>query len=720
MNRFLFSLLIIGISVFSVHAQTGNSKITGKVIDANHNPVLGANVTLINTKFGNVTNEEGDFQLLNVPTGPYSLKVSYVGFQNYTQEISVNYNEELELGNIVLSHNEESLQTVLIEGNKVNKFSREKSFYVSKLPLKDIENPQVYNTITSELMESQVITNFDDALKNAPGIYKLWESTGRGNDGAGYYSIRGFAVQPSLTNGLPALTNGSPDPANIERIEIMKGPSGTLYGSSLISYGGLINIVTKQPYNSFGGNVSYTTGSYGLNRITADINAPLKEGVALRVNTAYHTQNSFQDAGFRKSFYIAPSLSYKVNDKLSFLINTEFYNGESTNPTMLFFDRGHELAVHNMDEFAYDNKKSYTSDDITIENPTYSLQGQMNYKISNEWTSQTAISRSVSKSNGLYSYLYETTSNFSTTDEENGYPVNGVLLDEGVVFSRLMNHQNSTSLATDIQQNFIGDFKIGNMRNRVVAGLDYLQREVRNSSSDYVSNGLIYIGNASQANINNAVYGNSNESAYISNYDTGILSENGIDDLLSSSPVTPTKVKQETYSAYVSDVLNILPELSVMASLRIDQFESDENSQTALSPKFGLVYQPILNKVSLFANYMNGFSNVDPVVGMDNEGISRTLEFDPEHAEQLEVGTKLNLINRKLSATLSYYDIQVKNIVVQTGVGVYNQGGEQYSKGFEAYLTANPIDGLNINAGYSYALVVLKYFPSFKLLFFYR
>ena len=151
-------------------------KITGKVIDANHNPVLGANVTLINTKFGNVTNEEGDFQLLNVPTGPYSLKVSYVGFQNYTQEISVNYNEELELGNIVLSHNEESLQTVLIEGNKVNKFSREKSFYVSKLPLKDIENPQVYNTITSELMESQVITNFDDANQFVTRTYREgWE-----------------------------------------------------------------------------------------------------------------------------------------------------------------------------------------------------------------------------------------------------------------------------------------------------------------------------------------------------------------------------------------------------------------------------------------------------------------------------------------------------------------------------------------------------------------
>lgn len=83
-------------------------------------------------------------------------------------------------------------------------------------------------------------------------------------------------------------------------------------------------------------------GSFGLNRIAADVNTALDDegDVALRLNTAYQTQNSFQDAGFSKSLFIAPSLKYKVNDKLSFLINTEFFDGESTNPTMLFVDRG--------------------------------------------------------------------------------------------------------------------------------------------------------------------------------------------------------------------------------------------------------------------------------------------------------------------------------------------------------------------------------------------
>src|SRR3546814_18111190 len=46
-----------------------------------------------------------------------------------------------------------------------------------------------------------------------------------------YYSMRGFSVQPTMVNGLPGLTNGSLDPAGIERIDVIKGPSGTLFGS---------------------------------------------------------------------------------------------------------------------------------------------------------------------------------------------------------------------------------------------------------------------------------------------------------------------------------------------------------------------------------------------------------------------------------------------------------------------------------------------------------
>jgi iron complex outermembrane receptor protein len=78
---------------------------------------------------------------------------------------------------------------------------------------------------------------------------------------------------------MPSLNNGTLDPAGIETIEAIKGPSGTLYGGSVISYGGLINVITKKPYNYFGGEVNYINGSYGLNRISADVNTPLSKSL---------------------------------------------------------------------------------------------------------------------------------------------------------------------------------------------------------------------------------------------------------------------------------------------------------------------------------------------------------------------------------------------------------------------------------------------------------
>jgi len=693
----IVTILFLTITSF-VFAQQGQIK--GQVISNSGEVIPGANIILTGTNIGINTDESGYFEIENVPAKRYKIKVSYIGFRTTSKDIRVYNNQTTNIGTIEIIEKSEELGEVVLEGYKKNKFYRSESTVVSKLPLKDIENPQVYNTVSSKLLNEQVITNFEDALKNAPGIYKLWESTGRGGDGGGYYSLRGFAVQPTMMNGLPSLTNGTMDPANIENVEIIKGPSGTLYGSSLISYGGLINVNTKRPhFDGFGGSISYTGGSYGLNRVTADINTLLneEETVALRINTAYHTQNSFQDAGLKKSIYVAPSLAYKANDRLTFNINTEFYSGENTNQTMLFLDRGAELRVHNIDELGYDNNRSYTSNDLTIKNPTFSVQGEMRYKLSDNWTSQTAISSSSAKSDGYYSYLYEIT---NTVDQVS--PIN-----DGIILSRYTSKQNSEKTGVDIQQNFIGEFNLGNLKNKMVAGLDYYNQRIINNSTGYANQGFVYIGTnndefAAVAPALHQQFGTPMNDGFVD--DTGILTQAGADAsiaTLGNPSAQYSETKQEIYSAYVSDVIYFLPQLSAMASLRLDHFSNDAHEQTALSPKFGLIYQPILDKVSIFANYMNGFSNVAPRIVQDGE-TTTTLSFDPEKANQFEVGTKLSLFENKLAATLSYYDIKVSNIVLSTSPTTYSQGGEQYSKGFETSITANPIEGLNIIAGYSY------------------
>lgn len=699
------NLIILFLFAIQISFAQSTGAIKGSVVNSEANALSNVNIEVKGLQIGDETNNRGEFSLKNIPEGNYTIQVSYVGYETQNLKVNVQPGTTTKIPSIILIGKQEQLGTVVLRGNgNGNKFTRNTSVSVAKMPLKKIENPQVYNNITAELLQEQVITNFDDAIKNASGLTKLWESTGRGNDGAGYFSLRGFPVQPTLVNGLPALTNGSPDPANMENIEVIKGPSGTLYGSSLVSYGGLINITTKKPYDYFGGNISYTLGSFGLNRVTADVNTPLDEtgDVALRINTAYHTENSFQDAGFNKSLFVAPSLSYKVNDKLSFFVNTEFYDSESTNPLMLFVDRGAPLTATNLEELGYNNENSYTSNDLTVENPTFSLQAQMNYELSDQWTSQTAVSTGSAKALGNYSYLYETTRFKQDREEVPGEVTN---LDEGLIFTRYISNQNSTTLSTDIQQNFIGDFEIAGMRNRTVVGLDYFNRRVIDNNTGYIKNGDVYIGNASLQNVNESVFGIYEPSNYITDNDSGILSKEATAGLLENVNRNNNIAEEDIYSAYISNVLNFTPQLALMTSLRLDQFETETNSQTALSPKFGVVYQPILDKVALFANYMDGFSNVGPRQ-VDNleTGESRTLVFDPERAKQFEVGTKFNLLNNHLSATLSYYDIQVSNIVMQDAENPFNlvQDGEQYSRGFEASLTASPFEGLNLIAGFSH------------------
>ncbi|WP_304143950.1 TonB-dependent siderophore receptor, partial [Mesoflavibacter zeaxanthinifaciens] len=546
---------------------------------------------------------------------------------------------------------------------------------------------QVYSTVTNEILKSQIVTNFDDALKNATGVEQLWTSTGRGGDGAGYFSLRGFSVQPQLVNGLPGLTNGTINPANIERIEVLKGPSATLFGNAVSSYGGLINVVTKKPYVGTGGELSFTSGTYGLNQIVGDFNTALskEDNLFFRLNTAYTTEQSFQDAGFRKSFFIAPSLSYKVNNRLSFSFYGEITQAEQTNPTFLFLNRSAPTVASNLDELNYNNKLSFTSNDLTLQNPTQNYRIEMDYKLSDTWQSQTLLSKSSTSTKGYYSYLFDF----------------GIL--EGNTYSRFINKQNANTQTTDIQQNFIGDFKIASLRNRMVVGIDYFNETQTNNSTGYAFYGNVTPNGGS--NGDNPFTPDVEEDLYP-------LSTSGVDAALASQGVSNVKSKYHIYSLYASDVINFTDNLSAMIGLRLDHFDNegdlanldDDYDQTTLSPKFGIVYQPIKDKLSVFGNYQNGFTNVAPqLVGNPDEGPQTLQTFDPEQANQLEFGIKTNLFNNRLNATISYYDIKVKDRVITDPSSPFNkiQGGEVVSKGFEIEINANPIKGLNIRAGFS-------------------
>ncbi len=663
-------------------AQVRNGSLSGKVLTSDGQPAAAVSLQLLKTAWGTISDEKGNFQIPAVRPGTYTLRASAVGAGAQDKQVTIRAGQA-ERVEIYLQVNASELQEVIVSNRNLDRENR----VVAKMPLRNLENPQVYNAVSANLMKQQNLTNFDDAMRNVPGISRSWESTGRAGDGATYFALRGFDAQPALTNGLPGLVSGNLDPANIEEIQVIKGPSSTLFGGSFYSYGGLINTITKKPYYHTGGEFSYQFGSFGLNRVTADINTPLSktERIALRVNTAYHSENSFQDAGFKKSFFLAPSLSYEVNDKLSFQLMTEFLEEErAVAPVFFNSDRMSPLDFKNIEELNLDPTLSFTSNDLTIRNPRFNLQGQMVYKFSPKWSSQTVFSRSNLRSKGQYTYIWDDVAGDNW-------------------FSQYFHDENYTTTTTDIQQNFNGDFNIGGLRNRLVFGLDYYhQNNIDNGSGWGWGRNVTPQGDV---NYIEPFSGVEMEPTY--------LTRSSVDKLLSGLEPASSNISNGSFSAYASDVINVLPNLLVMASLRADYFNSkgekstdeDDFNQWALSPKFGIVYQVLPEQLSLFANYMNAFINVAPMQVADSDGSNpRVKSFKPEHADQWEAGIKANLFKEKMLVTASYYDIKVSDRVVGVAGNPFDyvQGGKVGSKGFEVDINALPAKGLNLVAGYSH------------------
>jgi len=672
----LFAIVLLLSISFQTMAEAAKGTLKGKVVTSKNEPAENISVGLKGTNYGAVTNDDGAFEI-KAPAGSYTLVVSHVGFKNQEVRVKILEGQVTNVPQITVVVSSNTLHEVKVSGNKTNKFVKKRSNDVAKVPLDNLENPQVYSTISNALITEQNITTVDAAVGNAPGIQTMWQATGRSGDGSSYFNSRGFIMQSELRNGLAGSISNIVDAANLESIEVIKGPSATLFGSTLTSYGGLINRITKKPYEDFGGQVSYMVGSYGLNRVAADINAPLDPGKKLlfRLNTAFNYQGSFMDHGFSRSLALDPSLTYKVNDRLSIFFDAEIYTSSNTIPTIFFFPFGQtitQLGVDRADKLPINYFRSYSAGDLSEQSHNDNFFGQVSYKISDQWKSQTNISSAYSYSNGFGPYYY--------------------LLPNDSISRNDQSTKKSSQTEFEIQENINGDFKIGKLRNRFVGGLDYFRR----NSNQYFFGSTWDVAPDNSSTFNYDSFNKANMQAlYASGAPLGFT--------------FPYIFKTNTYSAYASDVLNITDRLLALAAVRFDHFDNEGNfnpasqtttgayTQNAWSPKFGLVYQAVKDKVSLFANYQNGFTN-EP--GTDYAGKA----FKPEEANQIEGGVKLNLFDGKLSSSLSYYRINVQNVVrpYAPNPNFSIQDGTQLSKGFEAEIISNPFTGFNVVAGFSY------------------
>jgi iron complex outermembrane receptor protein len=674
MFKLLYSLFLVIIlaGVMPAYAQS-NGDIIGTITMVNGQPFASASVSIVQLAKTTLTDQHGNYALRNLAPGTYQLKIQVLGAAEQDLQVTVIAGQAVVANYQFTKENISALQEVTVTGN-TNKFSKKESVYIAKLPLKNLENPQVYNSVSKELIQEQMVVDLGSVAKDIPGAGIPTVA----NQGRVTFHSRGFEVEPNGRNGVAGTAFSVIDPANLERIEALKGPSATLFGNSVSSsYGGFINRVTKKPYNGFGGEVAYYGGSWNLNRLTLDVNTPVNaDRTALfRLNGATTYQKSFQDQGFSNSISLAPSFSYQITDRLSLLLDVEFGQAKATSVVRFNPFSGSKKTQTILDtKFPYN--KTFLSNNLPYQTQMVNIFAQLNYKISGSWTSQTIISRARSNINGYITALTGVT--------------DSTIRPQVIV--------GATSFtATDIQQNFIGDFKIGHFRNRIVAGLDYY-----GNYNDF-----------DRVTVNTATVNFIHPSAKY------VVNKFKVDSLTTSGTLRKETNRDNTYSAYASDVFNITDRLNAMVSLRIDRYQYLGNynittgvtaggigtsgaqagpfGQTSLSPKMGLVYEAVKDQLSFFGNYLNGFFNHS---GTAKDGSA----FKPEHGNQIEFGIKGDVLDHKLVGTVSVYDIKVADVLRTdpTDATYSIQDGTQRSKGVEVDLTANPFPGLNLVAGYAY------------------
>lgn len=514
-------------------------------------------------------------------------------------------------------------------------------------PLKDL--PASVQVVPKELLQDRGVTRVSQMVDNVSGVHA--ESSYGGN-GATFFNIRGFTTSNSLRDGFRNYGYFTyRDVQAIERVEVLKGPAGALYGG-VGSVGGYINTVSKRPHDIQSGEFSITSGSYGLLRPTLDWNQPLGEDVSFRINSAYEHNDGYRDRSGYDAFAIAPSIKWDISDDTTLLVLLEYNRLERD-----AFDFG----VPNLPGYTSFPRKGYYGlpHDYGV-NETYSASVIFEHEFNDNWKLRLG---------GHYT--------FGTQDSTQTFPDN--YLYAGGDILPFTSYLDVSEEATDfsVQAELLGSFETGPIKHSLLVGTEYSYLNDGGSPNDR------YTFNMSLSH-------------------PGRITEYGY----SSTSGGVRRAQAQTFGLYLSDLIELTPQWKILLGAREDWFFNEtqtwqkktvqEADEARFSSRAGLVWQPV-EATSLYFSY--GKSYIPNI----NHSSSNTI-YDAEKGEQFEVGIKQELIKDRLSANLAVYDLTREGVLVSDPTNPENliQTGERRSRGIELDLAGEIAPGWKIITSYAY------------------
>ncbi|MEM9539002.1 MAG: TonB-dependent siderophore receptor [Cyanobacteria bacterium P01_E01_bin.42] len=528
-----------------------------------------------------------------------------------------------------------------------------------------LEVPASVQAIPREILQNQQVVDLGEALNNVSGVaVDTAEGRGfrinlRGFEGVSVFRD-GFRLYSPNDNG-DAAAQGFPEIANIERVEVLKGPASILFGQ--IEPGGTVNIVTKQPLDDPLYAVSLQGGSYGFFRPQIDFSGPLSEDETLRyrLNAVYQYDDGFRDFTLdTERFFIAPTLSWQIDDNTDFNFRLEYLDDQRP------LDVGLVAVGTSVADIPYDRILGELDDRISSEviNVGYDFEHRFN----DDWKIRNAF-RYIRSEDDISAAL--------------SFPFIGGLNETTGQLNRVFGEQNISNETLALQTNVIGEFSTGAIDHTLLLGVDVARYRLE-------SNAFTDFSLRVPIDIFNPVYGTVDRPAR------------------PTDPTSGETIKTDSLQFYLQDQIQLTDNLIVVAgfnyetisqnttSFRGTTFSESTLDESAFSPRLGLVYQPVEN-VSLYANYSRSFY---PSASTTADGEA----LEPERGQGFEVGVKAELFDGNLLATLAYFNLTKQNVATTDPDNpLFSVAtGEQKSEGIELDLVGEIVPGWNVLASYAY------------------
>ncbi|WP_175624469.1 MULTISPECIES: catecholate siderophore receptor Fiu [Oxalobacteraceae] len=556
-----------------------------------------------------------------------------------------------------------------------------------------LDTTQTISVVRKEVIQEQAATTLTEALRNVAGVGTFFAGeNGNTNTGDAIF-MRGFDTSNSIyVDGVRDLGSISRDIFNTEQIEVTKGPSSTDYGRSAPT--GAINMVSKQPTlkDAASGTVGFGSGSY--KRSSIDLNKALTgiEGAAIRLNAVV------QDAGVagrneveNNRWAIAPSIAFGLNSPTRTFLN--FLHVDQNNvpdggvPTIGLPGYGASAGSKVNPKNFYGTQ--YDKDDVTADMVTL--------RVEHDFSATTTLRNTTRWGKTTQDYLL---TSFMAPVTTSANPAAWTVARSSPTFKDQTNEiiTNQTNLTTS--------FETGTVTHSLSTGFEITREEQKNA-------GIGTTGAWTAANLYNPQMNTSGLS----------WAPNGAD----------SKGSTDTVSLYAFDTLKFNEQWQANIGARLDHYKTKYNalgvcggtrgpacgglptgslvstannlqaSDNILSWKAGLLYKPASNG-SIYVNY--AVSKQPP--GGANFQLSATANnannpnVDPQQAKTAEIGTKWDLLDKRLMLTGAIFRTEVENEIVTTTDGTVNQTGKKRVQGIELSATGQITRDWAVIASYTY------------------